>query len=140
MSCFIVPDAHVSAIAAFAIHNEVCLDDAPGAIAQSFADANRAAYSERYHSPHPDEVAQYRGLDRTADAGLAPVAIVKACDCLDYQCSDWTGWTDSPAARHLRAIRRVAAALADPYNSARDTCRELSGYEAAAWVLEGAAA
>jgi hypothetical protein len=137
MSCFIVPDGHVSALVAFAIRQGVVFEELPAVVAQRFADANRAAYSERYNSRYDFEVAPYRGLDRSADAGITPVAIVKACDCLSYQASDWPEWDNSIAARHLRAIRRVAAALADPYNSARDTCQELFGYERAAWVLEG---
>jgi len=137
MSCFIVPDGHISALVAFAIRQGVVFEELPSAVAQRFADANRAAYSQRYEGRFDFEVAPFNGLDRTADAGFAPVAIVKACDCLAYQASDWSEWDNSIAARHLRAIRRVAAALADPYNSARDTCRELSGYERAAWVLEG---
>jgi hypothetical protein len=73
------------------------------------------------------------------------VAIVKACDCLDYQASDWTSWEGSDANRHLAAIRRAAvtlafgsmraaaAALADPGQHA---IRELPGYDAAPWCLD----
>jgi len=137
MSCFILPDCHISALVAFAIKHGVVFEELPSIVAQRFADANRAAYSEQYERRYDFEVATYGGLDRSADADLSPVAIVKACDSLAYQASDWSEWDNSIAARHLRAIRRLAAALADPYNSASDTCRELSGYKRAAWILQG---
>jgi hypothetical protein len=72
-----------------------------------------------------------------------PVAIVKACDCLEYQASDWTCWDRSDIAAHLAAIRAaaLAMALAGLSIAARvnagglDYGRELPGYDAAAWEL-----
>jgi hypothetical protein len=136
MSCFVVPDYHVSAIVAWAIRHQALVGISADALAHELASANRAAFAERYEGRYQDEVDPFAGLDRSAGADLAPVAIVKACDCLAYQATDWTGWDPSEAAAHLAAIRAVALHRAaggvwqgpDAYN--------LPGYDAAAWCLD----
>ncbi len=111
MSCFVVPDFHISALVAYAIRADVIPDAvSPDAVAHELASANRAAFAERYQGRYQDDVDPFGGLDRSAGADLAPVAIVKACDCLDYQASDWTGWDASEAAAHLAAMRATAQA------------------------------
>jgi hypothetical protein len=135
MSCFIVPDFHVSALVSWAVAHGVDLDASPDAVAYVLASANRRAYSERYQGRHDSDVAQFGGLDRSAGAELQPVAIVKACDCLDYQASDWSRWDDSGARGFLAIIRRAAAALADPTRTA-PADRYLPGYDAAPWCLD----
>jgi hypothetical protein len=86
---------------------------------------------------YDSELVPFGGLDRSAGVDLAPVAIVKACDCLEYQASDWTCWDRSDIAAHLAAIRAaaLAVALAGLSISARVNGRELPGYDAAAWEL-----
>jgi len=136
MSCFVVSDYHVSALVAWAIRRGLDLDASPDAVAHVLASANRRAYSERYQGRFNSELVAFGGLDRTAGADLAPVAIVKACDCLDYQASDWSRWDDSDASGYLALIRRAAVALADPAGSASASGRALPGYDAAAWSLD----
>jgi len=146
MSCFVVPDYHVSSLVAWAIRADVLPDAvSPDALAHELASANRAAYSERYQGRYDSELVPFGGLDLSAGQGLAPVAIIKACDCFDYQASDWSRWTSSDAFRYWSAIRRAAVALADaaghfPVAGARnahaDTARMLPGYDAAAWCLD----
>ena len=114
MSCFVVSDYHVSALVAWAIRQGVDLDASPDAVAHMLASANRCAYSDRYAGRFDAELVPFGGLDRSAGAELLPVAIVKACDCLDYQASDWSRWDDSDAFGYMVAIRRAAVALADP--------------------------
>ena len=92
MSCFIVPDFHVSALVSWAVAHGVDLDASPDAVAHVLASANRRAYSERYQGRHDSDVVPFGGLDRSAGADLVPVAIVKACACLDYQAGDWSRW------------------------------------------------
>jgi hypothetical protein len=136
MSCFVVNDYHVSALVAWAIRHQALVGVTPDALAHELAAANRAAFAERYAGGHSTSWEPYLGLDRSAGADLAPVAIVKACDCLAYQCSDWTGWDSSEAAAHLAAIR--AAALHRATGGIwRDDMRahRLPGYDAAAWTL-----
>jgi hypothetical protein len=111
MSCFVVSDYHVSALVAWAIRQGLALDASPDAVAYVLASANRRAYSERYQGRHDSDVVPFGGLDRSAGAELQPVAIVKACDCLDYQASDWSRWNDSDAFGYLVAIRRAGSQL-----------------------------
>lgn len=132
MSCFVVNDYHVSALVAWAIRQGVNLAASPDAAAHELASANRAAFAERYQGRYQDELAPFGGLDRSAGADLGPVAIVKACDCLDYQASDWSSWERSDACLVLGAIRAAAVDLANP---GRRGVRELPGYDAAAWEL-----
>jgi hypothetical protein len=135
MSCFVVPDYHVSALVAWAIRQGLDLDASPDAVAHVLASANRRAFSERYQGRHDSELVPFVGLDRSAGAELAPVAIVKACDCLDYQATDWSRWDDSDAYGYLVKIRRAAVELADPGGRASASGRGLPGYDAAAWCL-----
>ena len=136
MSCFVVPDYHVSALVAWAIRQGLDLDASPDAVAHVLASANRRAFSERYQGRHDSELVPFGGLDRSAGVDLAPVAIVKACDCLDYQACDWSRWDDSDASGYLVTIRRAAVALADPTSwTASASGRALSGYDAAPWCL-----
>ena len=137
MSCFIVSDYHVSALVAWAIRADVLPDAvSPDAVAHELASANRAAFNERYGGRYQMEFEPFAGLDRSAGAELLPVAIVKACDCLDYQASDWSSWDGSDANRHLVAIRRAAVALAKWPAGASTNSRALPGYDAAPWHLD----
>ena len=146
MSCFVVPDFHVSALVAWAVRHGVALDASPDAVAHMLASANRRAYSERYAGRYDSELVPFGGLDRSAGAALDPVAIVKACDCLDYQASDWSPWNDSDAFGYLVAIRRAAVAAAHlaAYQAAPGSYkytpdpsgRALPGYDDAPWCLD----
>ena len=136
MSCFVVPDFHVSALVSWAVAQGVALDASPDAVAHMLASANRRAFSQRYAGRYDSELVPFGGLDRSAGVALAPVAIVKACDCLDYQACDWSTWTDSDAFGYLVAIRRAAVALADPAGNPSAIGRGLAGYDAAAWCLD----
>lgn len=138
MSCFVVSDYHVSALVAWAFANGADLDASPDATAHGLASANRAAFAERYEGRYQDEIIPFGGLDYSAGLDLAPVAIVKACDCLAYQCSDWTAWDQSDACLDLGEIRQVAMQLTrGPWSpSEPDDNRPLPGYDAAAWSLD----
>ena len=136
MSCFVVPDFHVSALVSWAVAHGVDLDASPDVVAHMLASANRRAFSERYACRYDSELVPFGGLDRSAGVDLAPVAIVKACDALDYQASDWSRWTDSDAFGYMCTIRRAAVALADPAGNPSAPGRSLAGYDAAAWTLD----
>ena len=136
MSCFVVSDDHVSALVAWAIRAGVTFDASPDAVAHMLASANRCAFSDRSAGRFDAELVPFGGLDRSAGAELLPVAIVKACDCLDYQASDWSTWEGSDANRHLAAIRRAAVALAKWPAGASTNSRALPGYDAAPWALD----
>jgi hypothetical protein len=142
MSCFVVPDFHVSALVAYAIRADILPDAvSPDALAHELASANRAAFSERYAGRYDSELAPFGGLDRSAGADLAPVAIVKACDCLDYQASDWSAWRESEAAAHLAAIRATAQAACMGGRYLPDLDPDaVPGYRSAPWCLDEVAA
>lgn len=136
MSCFVVDNYHVSALVSWAISHGVPLGVSPDAVAHELASANRAAFAERYEGRYQDEVAPFDGLDRVDVSHLAPVAIVKACDCLEYQASDWSSWRESEPAAHLAAIRAAALAMATGGRYLPDAAAyDLPGYHAAAWDL-----
>lgn len=116
----------------------------PDALAHMLACANRAAFAERYLDD--PGLVPFAGFDRSVNPShLAPVAIVKACDCLDYQCSDWANWYGSEPSAHLAVIRARAVSLAlaahritpGPNAGGLEYGRELPGYDAAAWHLDG---
>jgi hypothetical protein len=142
MSCFVVSDFHVSALVAWAVDKGVPLDDSPDAVALGLAAANRAAFSERYQGRYG--ALPFGGFDRSASLGLQPVEIIKACDCLAYQCSDWSAWDLCDAADDLGLIRDVAVQLVigpwsigdNPRYDDKGENRELPGYAEAAWCLE----
>lgn len=136
MSCFVVPDFHINALVNWGARAGAVKGIGLDALAHMLACANRAAFSERYAGRYDSELVPFGGLDRSAGVNLAPVAIVKACDCLDYQASDWSTWNDSDAFGYLVAIRRAAVALADPAGNPSAIGRGLAGYDAAAWCLD----
>lgn len=132
MSCFVVSDYHVSALVNWGARAGAILGISPDALAHELASANRSGFSYRYGGRYDGELVPFGGLDRSAGADLAPVAIVKACDCLAYQASEWTCWDRSDAAAHLAAIR--AAALAACLGGF--STNYPPGYDAAAWALD----
>jgi len=123
MSCFVVPDFHIDALVSWAVANDAgpwagALD--PRGVAAELHRANCAAYRERYGENVGEE---YRYTHRPEAAALSTAQVLKACDCLDYQCSDWTDYPGSLAQRAVDQIRRTAIYA-------------LPGYRAAAWTLE----
>ena len=137
MSCFVVNDYHVSALVAWGVRHGAIVGISPDALAHELAAANRRAYSERYAGRYDSELAPFGGLDHSAGQDLDPVAIVKACDCLAYQASDWSGWHGSEPSAHLAVIRAAALRLVPGGRGlAPDApAYDLPGYDAAAWEL-----
>lgn len=123
MSCFVVPDFHIDALVSWAIANHASafidgLD--PRGLAAELWLANATAYNCRY-----GEVVDgsYSFTMRPEVRTMPAVQILKACDCLAYQCSDWPGFEGSVADRALGRIKDRAVAL-------------VPGYSTAAWALE----
>jgi hypothetical protein len=136
MSCFVVPDFHINALVSWTIGRKVPIGgEGRAALARTLAAANRRAYQERYQDPGTPS--DYRGFSIVDVSHLDPLAIVKACDCLDYQASDWTEWRASDACAVLEAIREVALHLAAGDYQGR--AYDLPGYDAAAWCLDNEA-
>ena len=145
MSCFVVNDYHVSALVAWGVRHGAIVGISPDALAHELASANRSAFSERYAGRYDSELVPFGGLDHSAGQDLPAVAIVKACDCLAYQASDWSAWDGSEPSAHLAAIRARALGLArlgavawgGTGGRADQDGRDLPGYDAAAWELSG---
>ncbi len=137
MSCFVVPDFHINALVNWGARAGAVKGISLDALAHMLACANRAAFSERYAGRYDSELVPFAGLDRLAGTDLAPVAIVKACDCLGYQAGDWSTWDDSEPAAHLAAIRAAAFARCNggQYLPGQDAY-SLPGYSAAPWCLD----
>jgi hypothetical protein len=135
MSCFVVPDCHVSAIVAWGVRHHAVVGISPDALAHELATANRAAFAERYAGRYADELSAFDGLDLSAGADLPPVAIVKACDCLSYQAGDWSLWEGCEASAHLAAIRAAALHRAAGGVWQGSDAHRLPGYDAAAWTI-----
>jgi hypothetical protein len=127
MSCFVVPDFHIDALVSWAVANHAAafidgLD--PRGLAAELYLANCTAYRERY-GEDPSE--NYIFTMRPEVHAMPAVQILKACACLEYQCSDWTDYPGSVADRALARIKDHAIAY-------------IPGYRAAAWTLEEVAA
>jgi len=123
MSCFVVPDFHIDALVSWAVANHAAAfiyGLNPRELAAELHLANCAAYRERY-GENPNE--GYTFTMRPEVHAMPAVQVLKACACLDYQCSDWSKYQGSPAQLAVERIRSHAVAY-------------VPGYQAAAWSLE----
>jgi len=125
MSCFVVPDFHIDALVSWAVanHASAFIDGlTPRELAAEMYWANCTAYRDRYG--YDQEVGgDYTFTMRPEVHAMPAVQILKACACLDYQCSDWTDYPGSVAQRAIERIRDHAITY-------------VPGYRAAAWTLE----
>lgn len=119
MSAFLVSDNHLHAICSFASNLRFLGLSLPDHVDLFVAlkQANVLALHDRYGDP-AEKVAK----PRPKIIKLPVLAVLKACQCLDYQCSDWSGWKESFAKKHLDLI--VSAGV-----------MELPGYEEAEWAI-----
>lgn len=125
MSCFIVSNAHLSAIVGWALRHNLSVGWGNGAYAYmpgleqeavNILDAaNVKSCNARYKEDTPEGDSVYE-----VDAPiLSPIDVIKACDCLAYQCSEWEGFDGSTAQRLLDDIRDGAITRLPGYESAR---------------------
>jgi len=136
MSCFNVPEYHVRALISWGLDHGVPSPFAPRVQFELLAAANGRAVAERYREPRETMPT----WDHVDTSEFSPVQIVKAVDCIEYQCSNWTGWPGSDAetlARDLRAaaLRRIPGGDLGTFAGTRT----LNGYDAAAWELDAPA-
>ena len=130
MSAFQCDDSHISALAGYAAKHGLCYvatfphreNDAERVGIMLHA-ANVASVFARYQGRHgSDDAAPFvfnaRAAARVVDA--APIAVIKAAQCFEYQACEVDGWDETPAARCIRQI--IAHAISD-----------LPGYNDAAW-------
>jgi hypothetical protein len=123
MSCFVVPDFHIDTLVSWAVANHAgaFIDNlSPRELAAELWLANATAYNCRYGEVVGED---YTFTMRPEVHAMPAVQILKACACLDYQCSDWTNYPGSVAQRAIERIRDHAITY-------------VPGYRAAAWTLE----
>jgi hypothetical protein len=132
MSCFIVSDYHVNALVSWADLHDVDLGFSPAGAAELLTVANRLAYADRYNSV---DFPLFGGFQAVDVSDLLPIEVIKACNCLGYQASDWAAWNNSLAADVLRAVKRAALAQLDQVHGPAVDYRKLPSYDAAAWEL-----
>lgn len=119
MSAFLVSDNHLHAICSFAdklkARGITSLPD-HGHLFVAFKNANLLALQDRYGDPIEDVAPSVRKIP------VPVVSLLKACHCLDYQCSDWSKWPESFAKKYLDVIQSAAV-------------MDLPGYEEAPWAI-----
>ena len=129
MSAFIVSKKHIATLANFAIEHGAWLDDHRAVYAdfnhiyKTLAAENVRSVCARYSS---DKAADYASFVRPSLCGktepVSTIAIVKLCDCLEYQSCETEDWRSTPACKLLGRIRDTAIRL-------------IPGYEQAPWGI-----
>lgn len=123
MSAFVVSHYHVDALVSWAMaHRAPAFPRGvtPASLGSLLHEFNCLSVESRYDTTVPRD---YKFTHRPEAERLSPVAILKACDCLEYQSCELSDWADTQAADMLDRIRRCAVSL-------------LPGYDDAAWALD----
>jgi hypothetical protein len=131
MSAFVVSDAHIAYLLAFAHAVELrfshggqvwdCTNpERLAALGGALLNANQEAVNARYAE---DEIAPPRHWPRPRGLRIDPVQALKALDCYEYQAAELPTWPDTLAAAFVGAMRASAV-------------RALPGYEEAAWHID----
>lgn len=128
MSAFLVNDKHIDALLTWAIDTTeyqsprkldgMTVYDQPDLIGQILIDANYRSLSARYGDKDQPHEYKFKRHHRA----LSPVEVIKACDCLNYQCCEFEEWATTKAYRIMQDIREGAI-------------RKLAGMEEAAWEI-----
>jgi hypothetical protein len=129
MSAFVVGPDHIDAILTYAQAARRDYGNAAEytATGRKLLAANVASVCYRYERDTPaDHIDPERYTFRPLNRNRSAVEIIKACDCLAYQCSELPEWVGSEAYQLLNAIRSRAVYC-------------LPGYSDAAWEISRAA-
>ena len=93
-------------------------------VAQMLWDENHKSVCDRYPDsddlPGPIDQDFVYQRHRPSTRRIDPIAVLKACDCFQYQACEHEGWTDSEAKAFVDALRSAA-------------WHALPGYEEAPW-------
>jgi len=129
MSAYVVSKKHLATIANFAVQHDTWLDDHRATendynhIYKTLAAENVRSVCHRYAAEKPETYASFlRPSLKGKTPAIDAVAVVKLCDCLDYQSCETDDWETTPACRLLRRIRDKAVRL-------------IPGYEEAPWAI-----
>ena len=128
MSAFLVNDRHIDALLTWAINTPdygaprkldgMTVYDQPDLLGQILVDANYRSLSARYGDNDQPHEYKFRRYPRT----LSPVEVIKACDCLIYQCCEFEEWPTTKAYRMVQDMREGAI-------------NSLDGMDNAAWEI-----
>lgn len=141
MSAFVVSHSHIDALLSYSIDKRLTywtgaehiqITDANATvIGKLLLEANEASVLHRYPDATPETCPGTEGetfekyrFTRWWDT-LTAVQMMKACDCLDYQCCEVDDWKQTVAYGIVESIRNEAI-------------RNLPGYSAAAWHMDRA--
>ena len=128
MSCYIVPNNHISAILRYACGENLHVSELglevyrPGKEQEAgelLYEANVRSVNARYKEDNPETGFLYN--PNASD--LRPIEVIKLCDALAYQCDEWEQFDTSHAAKLIIAIQSRAI-------------HKLPGYDAAPWSIE----
>lgn len=128
MSCYIVSNAHLSAIVTYACQENLRAGwKNPGYIYQPGQERELlgildAANVKSFNSRYPGEDVREGESVYEPTAKHRPIEIIKLIDGLAYQCDEWEGFETSDAQKVLTDIRDHAI-------------QQLPGYDAAPWSL-----
>ena len=124
MSAFLVNDRHSDALLTWAINTPdygaprkldgMTVYDQPDLLGQILVDANYRSLSARYGDNDQPHEYKFRRYPRT----LSPVEVIKACDCLIYQCCEFEEWPTTKAYRMVQDMREGAINSLDGMNNA----------------------
>ena len=124
MSAFLVNDKHIDALLTWAINTPdygaprkldgMTVYDQPDLLGQILVDANYRSLSARYGDNDQPHEYKFRRYPRT----LSPVEVIKACDCLIYQCCEFEEWPTTKAYRMVQDMREGAINSLDGMNNA----------------------
>jgi hypothetical protein len=129
MSAFIVSDKHINSLLnfAYAHMDGINLPDGQDLsfksvqdldkIGQILLDENYRSVNYRYREQEISHQIKF-----FVQPLLTPVQIIKACQCLDYQCCETEDWEETSAYRIINWIQTEAI-------------RNLAGYEQAQWSI-----
>lgn len=138
MSCFICDDAHITALAAYAVRHGIAdttrlaalarihgesLTDVEALAAEMFNE-NVASFRARYQGRHESDIGSFT-FDRETSikvrvGAFSPIAIIKSAQCFEYQACEHDDWKHSYTKSVINGI--ISHAIT-----------ELPGYSAASW-------
>ncbi len=124
MSAFLVSDLHINVLVAWARREQLSWNTREGLtyedVAQELRSENERSYNYRYQEDGHQPV-KYESVALPMDVPAA--AIIKMCDCYEYQSCEHPEWKESRARAIVGSIRQAAV------------CK-LPGYREAPWGLD----
>lgn len=135
MSCFIVSDEHINTLVTYAVANNLVKRRAASTVARLLFNENVRSFVARYNGRHMEDVPKTIKYKATLPE-YSHVAIVKQCNCYDYQACETSDYEQSAAAAFVTKIRKAALKAAGlPEGTTSDALYGTPAYEAAPWGL-----